>query len=60
MRKIVVPTDSCPEFELGDTAVNIQQRGRRGGQKEEGVTMTATEGGAGKGEEARAEKSHLQ
>ena len=26
VRKIKVPTDSVPEFELGDTVVDIQQR----------------------------------
>ena len=26
VRKIEVPTDSVPEFELGDTAADIQQR----------------------------------
>ena len=32
VRKIEVPTDSVPEFELGDTVANIQWRRKKGGQ----------------------------
>ena len=43
MRKIEVPTDSVPEFELGDTAADTQRR--RGKQKKGGGTEI--EGGGG-------------
>ena len=44
VKKIEVPRDSVPEFELGDTAADIQWRReeREAREREEG---TATEGG---------------
>ena len=34
VRKIVVPTDSVPTFELGDTAAGIQRRRQERGVRE--------------------------
>ena len=36
-RKIEIPTDTPKEFDLGDTAANIQGRGQR--EKEEAETL---------------------
>ena len=42
VRKIEVPTDSGPEFKMGDTAADIQWRkGGEGGKREGGGTATA-------------------
>ena len=35
MRKIEVPTDSQPQFELGDTAEDIERRRRKRERREE-------------------------
>ena len=48
VRKIEVPTDSVPEFELGDTAVDIQRRREEREARERGRRGTKTEGGGGK------------
>ena len=44
MKKLEVPTDSVPEFELGDTAADIQQRKEKREAKK-GGRGTETEGG---------------
>ena len=59
--KIEVPTDSIPEFELGDTAADIQQRReeREARDREEARQQQQREEKARR-EEARAEESHSQ
>ena len=58
VRKIEVPTDSVPKFELGDTAVDIQQRReeREAREKEEAQQQREAEA---RTEEAGAEEPHL-
>ena len=60
MRKIEVSTDSVPEFELGDTAADIQwgreERAARG--REEAQKQREEE--ARREVEARMEETHLQ
>ena len=43
-RKIEVPTDSQPQFELGDTAADIEKRRRERRESREGETRTGSEG----------------
>ena len=44
VRKIKVPNDSVPEFELGDTATNIQwRREEREARESEGEAQTQRE-----------------
>ena len=46
MRKVEVPTDSVPEFELVDSATDMQQRRQdRGEHREGGGKATAMDGG---------------
>ena len=61
VRKIEVPTDSVPEFELLDTAADIQQRrqDREARERDEVQQQQQREQKARK-EEARAEESHSQ
>ena len=60
VRKIEVFTDSVPEFELGDTAADIQQRKaeREARQREEAQKQREQE--ARREEEARMEETHSQ
>ena len=58
-RKIEVPTDTQPQFELGDTAEDIERRRRereeragRGGQREDGEREEGREPGKGREESA--------
>ena len=58
--KIGVPTDSVPEFELADTAADIQWRReeREAGEREKAQQQREEE--ARRKEEARTEESHSQ
>ena len=60
-RKIEVPTDSVPEFELRDKAADIQQvrQKREARGKEEAAQQQQREEEAW-GEEARVEETHSQ
>ena len=55
-RKIEVPTDSVPKFELGDTAADIQRRREQweAREREDAQQQQQSE------EEARAEETHSQ
>ena len=57
VRKIEIPTDSVPEFELEDTVADIQQRKqeREATQREEAQQQRDKEVGR---EEARVEETH--
>ena len=55
VRKIEVPTDIVPEFELGDTAADIQQRREEREARERDEVRQQQQR-----EEARAEESHSQ
>ena len=59
VRKIGVPTDSFPEFELGDTAADIQQRReeREAREREEAQQQREEEA---RREETRVEETHSQ
>ena len=59
VRKIEVPTDSVLEFELGDTAADIQQmrQEREAREREEAQKQMEQEA---KREEARVEETHSQ
>ena len=58
VRTIEVPTDSVPEFELGDTVADMQQRtGEREAREREEVAQRQKEEEA-KREEARMEETH--
>ena len=61
VRKIEVPTDSVPEFELGDTAADIKQRRqeRETRAREEAQQQQWREEEA-RSVEARAEETHSQ
>ena len=50
-RKIEVPADTQPQFELGDTAADIERRRRERGEREERV------GGEGQREDGEREES---
>ena len=43
-RKIEIPTDSQPQFELGDTAEDIEKKRRKRGERGERVEKTRGEG----------------
>ena len=53
VRKIEVPTDSVPEFELGDTAADIQWR------RQEGEAREREEAHQQREEEARSEEGRV-
>ena len=59
MRKIEVPTDSVPEFELGHTMTDIHQRrqDREAREREDAQQQREEEA---KREEARVEETHSQ
>ena len=58
VRKIKVPTDSVPEFELGYTVTDLQRNHRRGRQ-ERGRRHSNSNRGRRR-EEARVEETHSQ
>ena len=60
MNKIEVPTDSVPEFELGDTATDIQWRRKESGAIERAEAQKQREEEARKEAEASAEETHSQ
>ena len=61
VRKIEVPTDSVPEFELGDTVADIQRRRQeREARKREEAQQQHQREEEARREEARAKKSHPQ
>ena len=60
MRKIEVPTDSVPEFELKDTVGDIQWRREERDARERGDAQKQREEGARREEEARMEETHSQ
>ena len=57
--KIEVPTDSVPEFQLGDTAADIQRRREKREAREREEAQQQREEEA-RGEGARVEESHSQ
>ena len=59
LRKIETPTDSVPEYELGDTAADIQWKRKERGTNEREEAQQQREEEARR-EEARAEESHSQ
>ena len=60
MRKTEVPTDSVPEFELGDTAADIQQRRQEREAREREEAQQQQQREEARREEARVEETNLQ
>ena len=60
MEKIDVPTDSVSEFELGDTAADIQWRRQDREAREREETQQQQQWEEARREEARAEESNTQ